>query len=522
MINRKVDLKDIIKTKSGKCDWKNSMGKKIHFEYDDIVGEFEIVGYKPEKSGVVIIKYKEEVLEIIASSLKNGNLGNILGKTKRKYKYNIGQIIKYEEEEWIIVGIDKYKKGETKYILECKKCGHIRTTDESSLDSSIQNNYRCPKCSKNKFELSEDASYWIGYTQNGDRFLFNGDPETVEYIKSQTWRKLQQGYFQNKKGEKLHRVVMGINDRNIFVNHIGGDRSDCRKEKLSISDCLDNSKEKRASIRNSTGVVGLMKRGKGDKYVGNIKIEGVNIYSKYKIRDEAIIDLLIMQKHYGFRHNIDLFYLIDNIDEDRVKEVIDNCERQIKAKRRDNILTTNNYELSEDGTYYNCEIIDNKKEKYYFKISIESLEDMKKGIWHIANCEGKMYVHGMIVENGKRKTVKLHRYLLGLIDVKYKLYFVDHKNGDELDNRLENLCITTPLGNGHKSNGEWIRERVNKHCTTWRVVRKIYGKKYDKTFKTRKEAEEYVNYLKNIVENEKPCWSSKEELDKYLQDNIDK
>ena len=101
--------------------------------------------------------------------------------------------------------------------------------------------------SKNKFRLSDDGAYWIGVTQKGEEFWFDGNSEIIEYIKSYTWRKVSFGYIQNRKGDKLHRIVMGIDDVNIFVNHLGGKRWDNRKEKLSISDDIDNSKEKTIS-----------------------------------------------------------------------------------------------------------------------------------------------------------------------------------------------------------------------------------------------------------------------------------
>lgn len=518
---RYVDTSELVKT-NGKYIWKNNIGKHVRFIYDDISGDILIKDYN-SKDILLTIVYENIEYYIAPSGLLDCTLGKMLGKTDRKYKWNIGDIIEYEDERFEVIDIKKYESGRTNYILKCLKCGNIRSTDEKSIISGIKYKTRCKKCSKNKFELSEDGTYWIGYTQNGDVFYFNGDSDTVNYIKSNTWRKLPQGYFQNNKGEKLHRVVLGITDKNIFVNHIGGNKYDNRKEKLSLSNCLDNSKEKKISSRNQTGIIGLMKR--RDKYVGNIKINDISLYSKYKEKDEALIDLLIMQKHYGFRHNENLYYMIDNIDKKRIKEVIDNCERQLNKKRNDEIISKNKYELSEDGNYYWIYDDDLNKEINRFKISKEDLDKVLLGKWHIAydkSNDSKLYVHGSIIVDGKRKTVKLHRYLMDLLDVKYKNYFIDHKNGDGLDNRKENLCITTPLGNGHKKNHKGYKIRNNINEKTYRVVRKIYGVKYDKTFKTIEEAEEYIKYLDNLIKENKPLWENKKELDEYLKNNIDK
>lgn len=432
-----------------------------------------------------------------------------------KTDYNIGDILHGKHEDFEIINIDKYKSGGKRFHIKCVVCGNVRTCDKKGIERVLLGSTICEKChsSKNIFKLSEDGTYWIGITQKGEEFYFNG--ENSDYIKTYTWRKNKHNYFQNRKGEKLHRVVMGITDRNIFVNHKGGNRCDCRIEMLSISDSSDNAKEKSISKRNTSGIVGLFKRRNKGKYVGSIKINGVSIYSKYKERDEALIDLLIMQRHYGFRHNENLYYMLDNVSNERIKEVIDNCERQLNIKQNDKIASSNIYKLSNDGDFY--WVIDDNGNK--FKISIESKSLVEKGKWHVATDNSninKQYVHGTIIINGKRETVKLHRYIMNLLDIKYKLYFVDYKNGDSLDNRLDNLCITTPLGNGHKKCDNTIQVRNNKHSVTYRVRRIIYGKKFDKTFKTKEEAEKYLLEIEEYIQNNQPHWKTKEELDKYL------
>lgn len=365
--------------------------------------------------------------------------------------------------------------------------------------------------SKNKFRLSDDGTYWIGVTQKGDEFWFDGNNEVIEYIKSYTWRKVSYGYIQNKKGDKLHRIVMGIDDKNIFVNHLGGNKWDNRKEKLSISDDVDNSKEKKVGNGNKfSGVVGLLKR--KNSWVGNIKISDVSVYTKYKDRDEALIDLLIIQKHYGFRHNEDLYYKLDNISELRVKEVINNIERQLAKKRDDKICSTNRFELSEDGTYYNVYDVKNKS----FKISLESKELIEKGIWHVAEdiSNKTVSIHGFVIINGVRTTVKLHRYLFGLLDKKYKHWFVVRLNHDELDDRLENLLITDSVGNGLSKK---VEKGYSYRFGSYRVRLTLLGKIFNQTVSTKEEAIEIVKYKREEAMKQRLQFHSKSELDAYLK-----
>lgn len=471
---RKVFLDDLPTIKhSNKVifDWKNSIRKTVKFIYDNVEGYIEICDYgyfENYKNKRIVFRYKDRVYTMGTSEFINGSIGNIL------------KLSELSNEEY------------------------IRIINNKSSD--IQ--------SLNTFILSDDSTYYTGYTQKNEIFIFDND-EKYEYIKSFTWRITNQGYVQNNKGEKLHRVVMGVKDREVFVNHIGGNKYDCRKSMLSISDSLDNSKEKKISSRNNSGIVGLMKRGKNNKWVGNIKINDLSIYSKYKTKDEALLDLLIMQKHYGFRHNENLFSLIDDVSTERYNEVIDNCERQLHKNVKHTIKTSNQFELSKDKSFYWVYDDNDDKDACKFKVSISDIDKIIQGKWHIAYDKSnaiKTYIHGSIIINNKRKTVKLHRYLFNLLDDKYKLWFIDHVNGDELDNRRENLIITDALGNGVNKKAKGYYKRNGK----FRINLTLLGVRYNKTVDTEIEAIELVKKYKCDAMENRIQFNSKEELDEYI------
>lgn len=462
---RKVFLEDLPRINNEKIEWSKSKGYKLNFTYDNINGCLEVLDViRKYNKPYIKTKYMDKEYLFSSGSLLNCELGLFL------------KHINLNDEE--------YNRW---YKLKDEKV-------------------------KTEFTLSECGTYWIGRTLENDEFWFDGDKETIKYIMSYTWRKTGFGYFQNNKGDKLHRVVMGIKDSNIFVNHLGGNKWDNRKEKLSISDFLDNSREKKIGNRNSSGVVGLMKRGKNDKWVGNIKIKGVSIYTPYKLKEEALIDLLIMQKHYGFRHNENLYYMIDNIDTKRIYEVIESCERQLNKKKNDKICSKNKFTLSQDGLYYNVYDANNKS----FKISKESKEILEEGIWHVAEdiSNRSVSVHGFIIENGVRKTVKLHRYLFGLLDKKYKDWFIVKLNRDELDYRINNLVITDVVGNG-------LTKHINKGYQhrngKYRVNITLLGKPFRKTVDTEEEAIELVKQKREEAMNKRLEFKTREELDRYLE-----
>lgn len=464
-------------------------------------GRFVEVEKRIEKA----ISYKLIYLNLIFSNTTN------ISEYKSINDYvsfiKVGDVL--GENEYEVVNIELYGGGAKRYWTKCKKCGNIKSTDYKGVVYIT----KCNNCSLNNFRLSEDKTYWIGTTQNGFDFYFTKDNEVDNYIKSKTWRKNAQGYFQNSNGEKLHRVVMGATDPNVYINHIGGNKYDCRKNMLSISNCLDNSKEKKVSKRNNSGMVGLMKR--RNKYVGCIKINDLSIYSTYKTKEEAIIDLLIMQKHYGFRHNEKMYYILNSIPKDRYNEVISNCERQLESNRNHKIKSKNKIEISTCGTFCWVYDVDEKKKNNKFKVSIQNIDIIKEGIWNIACNEGKYYVNGSIIINGKRKTVKLHRLLMGLLDVKYKRWFIDHINGDSLDNRDENLIITDASGNGHKSNSKGYYERTDSP-KVYRARGLLNGEKYDKTFYNELEAIDFVNKKREEFFKTRIQFKNKEDLDTYI------
>lgn len=370
--------------------------------------------------------------------------------------------------------------------------------------------------STSKFRLSDDGTYWIGTTSKGHEFWFDGRKEIIEYIKSCSWRKLSDGYFQNGKGERLHRVVMEVLDnKDVFINHLNGNRWDNRRSKLSISNPLDNSKEKRVGKANSSGIVGLLKRGNNDKWVGNIMVDNLSVYTKYKIKEEALIDLLIIQKYYGYRHNENLYYMIENIDKNREKEVLDNIKRQLETKHNHKINGKNKYELSEDKTYYN--VYDSKNRS--FKISLQDKKLLENGLWFVSYDTNSRQecVKGSVVINGLRKSLRLNRYIFGIYEDKYRRWYVSHDNGDSLDYRRENICITDCSGNCINKPTKGYKIANDGRDKKYRSSITINNITYRKSFYNPEEAKEWFFNMRKKAFDERLCFYSKEELDEYLK-----
>ena len=85
---KKVFLEDLPRKNNGKgknIDWKNSVGYKVHFIYEDIDGYIEILDYIDYKLN---IKYNNKELKINTNNFINANIGKILNNKNKKYTTN--------------------------------------------------------------------------------------------------------------------------------------------------------------------------------------------------------------------------------------------------------------------------------------------------------------------------------------------------------------------------------------------------------------------------------------------------
>lgn len=101
--------------------------------------------------------------------------------------------------------------------------------------------------------------YGIGYDSKENEFYFDLDDYNV--IKDIYWSKNQNGYFRgcsNGKEIALHRIIMGVEDEKLYVDHINHERADNRKNNLRIVTpkkiCRDNLTE--TELKDAYKIVG--------------------------------------------------------------------------------------------------------------------------------------------------------------------------------------------------------------------------------------------------------------------------
>lgn len=124
---RKVFLDELPKKKYGNketIDWKNSIGYKVKFIYDDIEGEIEIIDIINQK---IILKYdNNEPYTLIVDSFKKCKLASVLKLRQHEFKYNVGDKITDNNRNLTIIDMEYRKiKGVLYkfYFYKCNVCG---------------------------------------------------------------------------------------------------------------------------------------------------------------------------------------------------------------------------------------------------------------------------------------------------------------------------------------------------------------------------------------------------------------
>lgn len=135
--------------------------------------------------------------------------------------------------------------------------------------------YGNPRKSTNEFTLQGDVLKIA--TKKGDVFL--ADAEDYEILCGYSWCLSKTGYAVANNGAavvKMHRVIMGIDEPNIVVDHKNGDTFDNRKSNLRICTMKENSKNQRGNSK--SGLPVGVRKTKSGKYVVRIMVDRKQIH----------------------------------------------------------------------------------------------------------------------------------------------------------------------------------------------------------------------------------------------------
>jgi hypothetical protein len=108
--------------KDNDINWKNSIGYKVKFIYDDIEGNIDIIEYFGKRK--LKVKYNNEFYDIGCSELRTCKIGSIIGKVTNKFRYVVGEIITTKTGVIKITDCIRKKNNKKFYKYHCLKCNY--------------------------------------------------------------------------------------------------------------------------------------------------------------------------------------------------------------------------------------------------------------------------------------------------------------------------------------------------------------------------------------------------------------
>jgi predicted RNA-binding Zn-ribbon protein involved in translation (DUF1610 family) len=166
------------KGKKGTINWKASIGYKVKFIYDDIQGEIEIID---SINDYLYVKYlTNKIYRIDTYSFKECRIGILIGKITKEFKFRIGQLVKDNHRDIIIIEREyrtkinnNHKFCEKWYKYKCNKCGW---NEGWIIEGHLIEGNGCNVCCQNprivveeinSIVAKEETQWMIPYFQGG-------------------------------------------------------------------------------------------------------------------------------------------------------------------------------------------------------------------------------------------------------------------------------------------------------------------------------------------------------------------
>ena len=163
-----------------------------------------------------------------------------------------------------IVPPDHIKDKHSSYWLCLCDCGSFTIVRRNGLMSNkikscgcYKKEFNSQKKKDNIYDLS--GEYGIGYTGNTNKpFYF--DLEDYDLIKNYYWSENSNGYARAHLDNHeilMHRLVSGVTDGDVHVDHRYHNNLDNRKNNLRVTTCHNNTMNEKLAINNTSGVTGV-------------------------------------------------------------------------------------------------------------------------------------------------------------------------------------------------------------------------------------------------------------------------
>lgn len=214
-------------------------------------------------------------------------------KRKRGYRKYWFCECSCEEHNIVSVSSDNLQNGST------KSCGCIKREKAKNSKKESNKPKRTKEDFKNIFDL-DSYEYGVGWTKQGDMFLF--DKEDKDIVIAHNWytRTLPSGYKKPETKIKGKYYSMAQVVKGNWQDHINRNPFDNRKENLRDTNYSTNTMNTGVRKNNKTGITGVQKT-HYNTWAATIGINNRNKWlGTFKTKEEAIIARLKAEKeHFG-------------------------------------------------------------------------------------------------------------------------------------------------------------------------------------------------------------------------------
>lgn len=169
----------------------------------------------------------------------------------------------------VIEEAGKDKRGEIKWRCVCD-CGN----ETIVLGGNLRTGH-IKSCGHCKTPLYIDEGNYIRcIVTNGKSFIF--DKQDYPIVKNYNWTVEKLGYVRTNvknKNVRLHRLIMRPSKGKV-IDHINGDRADCRRSNMRITNNQNNIFNQRLRSTNTSGYKGVFLDKRRNTYYSSITCNG--------------------------------------------------------------------------------------------------------------------------------------------------------------------------------------------------------------------------------------------------------